>query len=168
MHETNARRIMEVKSRHHLRSDEVREIETALEDSLGVELNADTYELVELEDSEFDIVLVDGEPTVVYVEEEPFLTVQGANSYPPTKRVVTVDAGAVSFVSDGADVMRPGIVEANDDIEPGDLVTIAEETHGKVLAIGRAKTDGDEMVGDSGKVVESIHFVGDELYEFVI
>ncbi|WP_231184696.1 RNA-binding protein [Haladaptatus sp. DYF46] len=159
---------MEVKSRHHLRSDEVREIETALEDSLGVELNADTYELVELEDSEFDIVLVDGEPTVVYVEEEPFLTVQGANSYPPTKRVVTVDAGAVSFVSDGADVMRPGIVEANDDIEPGDLVTIAEETHGKVLAIGRAKTDGDEMVGDSGKVVESIHFVGDELYEFVI
>ncbi|MFH5797573.1 RNA-binding protein [Haladaptatus sp. CMAA 1911] len=159
---------MEVKSRHHLRSDEVREIETALEDSLGVELDADTYELVELEDSEFDIVLVDGEPTVVYVEEEPFLTVQGANSYPPTKRVVTVDAGAVSFVSDGADVMRPGIVEANDDIEPGDLVAIAEETHGKVLAIGRAKTDGGEMVGDSGKVVESVHFVGDELYEFVI
>jgi PUA-domain protein len=168
MHETNARRIMEVKSRHHLRSDEVREIETALEDALGVELDADTYELVELENSEFDIVLVDGEPTVVYVEEEPFLTVQGANAYPPTKRVVTVDSGAVSFVSDGADVMRPGIVEASDDIETDDLVAIAEETHGKVLAIGRAKANGDEMVGDSGKVVESVHFVGDDLYEFVV
>jgi PUA-domain protein len=159
---------MEIKSRHHLRSDEVREIETSLEDTLGVELDADTYELVELEDSEFDIVLVDGEPIVVYIEEEAFLTVEGANAYPPTKRVVTVDAGAVSFVSDGADVMRPGIVEANDDIESGDLVAIAEETHGKVLAIGRAKTGGDEMVGDSGKVVESVHFVGDELYEFVV
>ncbi len=159
---------MEVKSRHHLRSDEVREIDTALEDTLGVELDADTYELVELEDSAFDIVLVDGEPTVFYIDDEPFLTVQGANSYPPTKRVVTVDAGAVSFVSDGADVMRPGIVEASDDIESGDLVVIAEETHGKVLAVGRAKTDGDEMVGDSGKVVESVHFVGDDLYEFVV
>ena len=26
--------------------------------------------------------------------------------------------------------------------------------------------DGDEMVGDSGKVVASIHHVGDDLYEF--
>lgn len=168
MAKNDARADMQVKSRHHLRSDEVREIEEALANTVGVELDADTYELVELEDSEFDIVLVDGEPTVVYVEEEPFLTVQGANAYPPIRRVVTVDAGAVSFVSDGADVMRPGIVEANDDIETDDLVAIAEETHGKVLAIGRAKANGDEMVGDSGKVVESVHFVGDDLYEFVV
>ncbi|WP_458207096.1 RNA-binding protein [Haladaptatus sp. NG-SE-30] len=159
---------MQVKSRHHLRSDGVREIEDALANSLGVELDADTYELVELEGTEFDLVLVDGDPVVVYVDDDPFLTVQGANEYPPTSRIVTVDAGAVSFVSDGADVMRPGIVEADDDIESGDLVAIAEETHGKVLAIGRAKTTGDDMVGDSGKVVESIHFVGDDLYEFTV
>jgi PUA-domain protein len=159
---------MEVKSRHHLRSDEVREIEDALTDSLGVELDADTYELVELDGTEFDIVLVNGDPVVVYVDDQPFLTVQGANAYPPTSRVVTVDAGAVSFVSDGADVMRPGIVEADEDIEPGDLVAIAEETHGKVLAIGRAKTTGDDMVGDSGKVVASVHYVGDDLYEFTV
>jgi len=80
--------------------------------------------------------------------------------------VVTVDAGAVSFVSDGADVMRPGIVEADADIESGDLVAIAEESHGKVLAVGRATTAGDDMVGESGKVVESVHHVGDDLYEF--
>ncbi|GAA0247390.1 RNA-binding protein [Halobacterium noricense] len=159
---------MQVKSRHHLRSDEVREIETALETTVGVELDADTYELVELEGTEFDLVLVDGEPVVVYVGDEPFLTVQGANAYPPTDAVVTVDAGAVSFVSSGADVMRPGIVEADGDIESGDLVAIAEETHGKVLAIGRAKTTGDDMVGDSGKVVESVHHVGDDLFEFSV
>ncbi|WP_227355574.1 RNA-binding protein [Haladaptatus salinisoli] len=159
---------MEVKSRHHLRSDEVREIEDALADSLGVELDADTYELVELDGSEFDLVLIDGDPVVVYVDDRPFLTVRGANAHPPTSHLVTVDAGAVSFVSDGADVMRPGIVEADDDIEPGDLVAIAEETHGKVLAIGRAKTTGDDMVGDSGKVVESVHHVGDDLYQFAV
>jgi len=159
---------MEVKSRHHLRSDEVREIEQRLADRLGVELNADSYELVELEDSEFDLVLVDGEPAVLYFEEEPFLTVRGANEYEPQTRVVTVDAGAVSFVSDGADVMRPGIVEADDDIAAGDLVAIAEESHGKVLAVGRAQTDGDDMVGNEGKVVSSVHHVGDELYEFTV
>jgi len=63
--------------------------------------------------------------------------------------------------------MRPGIVEADSAIREGDLVVIAEETHEKVLAVGRALVvDGDNMVGDSGKVVESIHHVGDELYEF--
>jgi len=95
-----------------------------------------------------------------------FLTVRGANEYPPQNHVVTVDSGAISFVSDGANVMRPGITEATDDIEPGDLVVIVEETHSKALAIGRAEADGDDMVGDSGKVVESLHHVGDDLYEF--
>ncbi len=79
-----------------------------------------------------------------------------------------MDAGAVSFVSDGADVMRPGIVEADDDISADDLVVIAEETHGKSLAVGRAQTDGDDMVGDSGKVVKSLHHVGDDLFEFAV
>jgi PUA domain protein len=64
--------------------------------------------------------------------------------------------------------MRPGIVEADDSIEPGDLVAIAEETHGKVLAIGRADVPGSEMVGDAGKVVKSLHHVGDDLYAFSV
>ncbi|MFC6975426.1 RNA-binding protein [Halomicroarcula sp. GCM10025709] len=159
---------MNVKSRHHLRSDEVDAITTALSDNLGVELDADSYEKVEFDDSDWDVVLVDGDPLVLYVDDEPFLTVEGANDYPPQKHVVTVDAGAISFVSDGADVMRPGITEADDDIAEGDLVAIAEESHGKVLAIGRAMTDGGDMVGDSGKVVSSIHHVGDDLFEFSV
>ena len=157
---------MEIKSRHHLRSDAVSELESTIAEQLGVDIDGDSYELVELEGSEFDIVLVDGDPAVLYFEEEPFLTVEGANQYEPQSHVVTVDAGAVSFVSDGADVMRPGIVEADDDIEDDDLVAIAEESHGKVLAVGRARVDGSEMVGDEGKVVDSIHHVGDDLYEF--
>jgi len=157
---------MEVKSRHHLRSDDVREVETAISNALGVDLDGDTYELVEIEDSEFEVVLVDGNPDVLYVEDEPFLMVSGANAHEPRTRVVTVDAGAISFVSNGADVMRPGIVDADDAIADGDLVAIAEESHGKVLAIGRALTDGTDMVGPEGKVVESVHHVGDDLYEF--
>ncbi|WP_222917217.1 RNA-binding protein [Natrinema sp. SYSU A 869] len=157
---------MQVKSRHHLRSDAVSDLEEVLEEQLGVSPDGDAYERVEFEDTDWEVVLIDGEPQVAYFDEGPFLTVRGANAYEPEKRLVTVDAGAVSFVSDGADVMRPGITEATDEISPNDLVVIAEESHGKVLAVGRARVDGTEMAGDEGKVVDSLHHVGDELYEF--
>ncbi|KDE60060.1 RNA-binding protein [Halostagnicola sp. A56] len=157
---------MEVKSRHHLRSDVVSDLETTLADQLGVDLDGDAYERVEFEAVDWEVILVDGEPQIAYFDDEPFLTVRGANAYEPEKRLVTVDSGAISFVSDGADIMRPGITEATGDITGGDLVVIAEESHGKVLAVGRARVDGTQMVGDEGKVVDSLHHVGDDLYEF--
>jgi PUA-domain protein len=159
---------MEVKSRHHLRSDEIRELEATLEAALGVNLDGEAYERVDLVGTEFDLVLVDGDPQVFVVDGEPFLTVRGANAYPPERRVVTVDAGAVQFVSDGADVMRPGIVDADEVIDPGDLTVIVEETHGKALAVGRSLEPGADLPGESGKVVESVHHVGDDLYEFSV
>ncbi len=168
---------MDVKSRHHLRSDAITAIQERIEADLGVTVEADSFEKVEFDNSDWNVVLVDGDPLVLYVdseatasdaEEEPFLTVRGANEFPPTTRIVTVDAGAIQFVSDGADVMRPGIVEADDVIESGDLVVINEEGHGKFLAIGRALTDGSDMVGSEGRVVESIHHVGDDLYELTV
>lgn len=170
---------MDIKSRHHLRSDAIDEIQEALASNLGVTLEADSFETVELTDGDWDLVLVDGDPLVLYVESdeggsqdgpdgvtgEPFLTVEGANAYPPSEHVVTVDAGAIQFVSNGADIMRPGIEAADESIAEGDLVVINEETHGKFLAIGRALVDGSDMLGDEGRVVESIHHVGDDLFE---
>jgi len=157
---------MEIKSRHHLRSDAISEIEEALAENLGVDLDSTTVEKVELTSDEWDVVLVDGDPHVFYLDGNPFLTVDGANAHEPTRHIVTVDAGAIQFVSDGADVMRPGIVDADEDIEEGDFVVIDEENHGKFLAVGKALVDGDEMVGEDGRVVESLHHVGDDLYEF--
>ena len=143
-------------------------IQDTLADRLGIDVAADAFELAELADADFDVGLVDGEALVWYPEDEPFLTVRGANAFEPTKYLVTVDAGAISFVSDGADVMRPGITEADPAIEAGDLVIVVEESHGKALAVGRALTDGADMVGEAGKVVESLHHVGDELYAFEV
>lgn len=159
---------MEVAARHHLRSDEVDRLQEAVATELSVTLEGDTFELVELEGSPFDLVLIDDEPLGCYIDDQPFLTVRGANVFPPESNVVTVDAGAVSFVSDGADVMRPGIVEADPDIDEGDLVVIVEETHRKALAVGEALVDGTEMLGDQGKVVKSRHHVGDDLFELTV
>lgn len=161
---------MEIKSRHHLRSDAVRALQDTLTDELGVSLDGERFELIEFEADPFDIVAVDGDPLVFYYtangDRRPFLTVRGANAVSPTRRTVTVDSGAVSFVSNGADIMRPGIEAADETITAGDLVVIQEGTHDKALAVGQARVDGEDLLGDEGKVIDSIHHVGDELYAF--
>ena len=48
---------MQVKFRHHLRSDAVADIEETLSAALGIDLAGDSYERVEFADSERDLVL---------------------------------------------------------------------------------------------------------------
>jgi PUA-domain protein len=85
---------------------------------------------------------------------------------PPGTKHVTVDMGAVKFLCNGADIMGPGIVDADASIAPGDLVWVREEKHSKPLAIGAALVGGPEMVRGKGKAVQSLHHVGDSLWEF--
>jgi len=74
---------MQVKSRHHLRSDAVSDLEETLEDQLGVSSEGDAYERVEFEETDWEVVLIDGEPRVAYFDEEPFLTVRGPTPTSP-------------------------------------------------------------------------------------
>lgn len=158
---------MEISARHHLRADQVDALRETIESRFGATLDGESFEAVSFTSIDDEFVLVDGEPTVLRIDgSDPILTVRGANAFEPDRRIVVVDAGAVSFVSDGADVMRPGIVEADEAIAPDEYVLIAEETHRKVLAVGRARVAGGEMLGEQGKVVDSIHHVGDEWYTF--
>lgn len=157
---------MKLKSRHQLRKSQSKEMVNKLRPMLeDVDdlFKKKRFELAHVDD--YELLLVDGEPLFVMIEGEPFFTVRGALELQPTKRNVVVDAGAVSFVAKGADVMRPGIVSADSDIKEGDLIIIIEQTHGKPLAIGRAMVPGDQMRGDSGKVIKTMHRVGDKLWD---
>ncbi len=72
--------------------------------------------------------------------------------------------GAVKFVVNGADIMRPGIVEIAD-VNEGEYVVIVDENNRKALAVGIALYSGEEMKQkDGGKVIKNIHYVGDELW----
>ena len=76
--------------------------------------------------------------------------------------------GAVKFVTNGADIMAPGIVDADDTIAVDDSVWICDETHKKPLAVGIALKSGIEMVQqEKGKAVKMIHHVGDELWNLM-
>jgi PUA-domain protein len=156
---------MKVKSRHHLKGSDARKIiakiEPFLEDSSR--LRRASLEMA-ISDDGVDLIFIDGRPLMMIVEEQPFFTVLGAIELMPNKRLVVVDAGAVRFVVNGADIMKPGIVSADPEIAIGDLVVIVEERHKKPLAIGRALVAGTEMKGE-GKAVKSLHHVGDVIWK---
>ena len=117
-----------------------------------------------------DVVLEDDK---IYVNEEmqwwylegelvPHLKLVQDNNF---LKKVTVDIGAIKFIAKGADIFRPGITFFDEDIESGELVAIEEEGHGKILALGIASGTTKEMEEiDGGKVIKTIHYVGDEIW----
>jgi len=142
----------------------LKDLEYALGEEM-LELEKKTLEKVTLD--EFSLILVDGKPLLFEIEGHLFPTVRGALEMGLQKRLVIVDKGAIRFVSKGADIMAPGILEADPEIKEGDLVIIVEETHRKALAIGKALMEGQQMVdADSGKAIKSITHVGDKLWNF--
>ncbi len=84
-------------------------------------------------------------------------------------RKITVDEGAIRFVTNGADVMRPGVVDIDDDISAGDFIVIVDCNHRKPLAVGISLYSSDDMQKlEKGKVMENIHHVGDALWTMEI
>ncbi|HET8686119.1 MAG TPA: RNA-binding protein [Methanosarcina sp.] len=157
---------MKVKSRVQLRKNVKNKMLKDLVSTFGEEMSGledKTLEKITLE--EYSLILVDGKPLLFEIEGHLFPTVRGALEMGLQKRVVTVDKGAIRFVSNGADIMAPGVVEADPEIKEGDFVIIVEETHRKPLAIGKALMEGSEMVeATSGKAIKSITHVGDKLW----
>ena len=84
-----------------------------------------------------------------------------------TMRYITVDKGAIPFVSKGADVMRPGILKIDPLIKKNDLVKIQDSQYNRALAVGEALYDAAEMEAmEKGKVIAHKHGVSDEVWSF--
>jgi PUA-domain protein len=157
---------LKVKSRVQLRKNAKNKMLKDLVSTFGetmAGLENKVLEKITLDD--YSLILVDGKPLLFEIEGQLFPTVRGALEMELNKRIVTVDKGAIRFVSNGADIMAPGIVGADSGIKEGDLVIIVEEIHQKPLAIGKALMKGPQMVeADSGKAIKSITHVGDKLW----
>lgn len=82
---------------------------------------------------------------------------------------VVVDMGAVKFVSSGADIMRPGIVELDKTIKKDELVVVVDQTHKKPLCVAKALFSGEEISSlKQGKVLRNLHWVGDVVWNAVL
>ncbi len=158
---------MAVKRRHFLKADAARHVLAALSSYDTEHALAGTLELVE--SAHFSLIALNGVPVAMCIDGEPFFTVRGALELKPRKHLVTVDMGAVKFIRNGADVMSPGIVAADESVGPSDPVVVVEERHKKPLGIGIALISGAEMVQSSkGKAIKIVHHVGDAIWALTL
>tara|TARA_Y100000034_G_C6835939_1_gene377757 strand:+ start:140 stop:586 length:447 start_codon:yes stop_codon:yes gene_type:complete len=120
---------------------------------------------VELLEGEFKIIAINQVPAFFYYQEQWVPTLKFLQTNLLLKKI-TVDMGAVKFVVNGADIMRPGIVEIELEIKKNDFIVIIDQNNKKSLAVGIALLNSEEMQNSSsGKVIKNIHYVGDELWK---
>jgi len=158
---------LRVRKRGRMREKDIKQMSEKLTEELGVEIFG-VKDVVDMaESSEFNVIFVNNEILALVIEGRSFLTVRGLLKYKATKRFVTVDMGAVPFVTKGADVMGPGIVDADPGIQPGDFVWIRDVKFLKPLAIGESLLSGQELMErKSGKAIKSLAYVGDKLWKY--
>ena len=155
-----------IRKRKRIRSKEAKAYSEEIERVLGVTLFTSDDAVDLAESSEFNVLFVNGEILALVYQGKAFLTVRGLLKHRPQKKFVTVDMGAVPYVINGADIMMPGIVDADAGIEAGEMVWIRDVKNMVPLAIGVTSVSGEEMrKGGTGKVIKTVHNVGDKLWK---
>ena len=160
-----------IKKRHTIRKDEAHSVMAALEHQIRssvVLFRAERVERVET-DSPFTLYLINRQPVIMKYEDWVFPTLKGALLHPFPERRITVDQGAIPFVINGADVMRPGITGVTQDVTAQEPVLVVDEIHNKPIAVGVALLGGSEILqATKGKMVKTIHYVGDQLWRLEV
>lgn len=159
---------MKTKKRNFLKNKKIKEIKNQLGIYENIIPKKSQVEYIKVEDMPV-IYLIDGEPLLMQTEDKIIPTLKAILNQKTIENEVVVDMGAINFVIKGADIMSPGIVDAQDTITEGDTVVIVDEQHHKPLAIGTALITGPEMVeNNKGKAIKNLHYVGDPTWTLEI
>ncbi len=157
--------VLKLRRRTRLRRKEVDSWFRRLSEDFGMPMPTDETPVDQAEAGDLRLLLREDEAVALIFGDAIVPTVRGLLAFPAQKRFVTVDMGAVPFVYNGADVMAPGIVEADPAIRAGDFVWVRDEKNRRPLAVGRAIMDGPTMAREErGKALETLHHVGDDLW----
>lgn len=120
-------------------------------------------DFVELIDDK--IIMINKVPSFFYYEKKLVPTLKLLQSQPLLKSI-TIDMGAIKFIANGADLMRPGVKDINKEIKKGDFVSVIDENNKKPIAVGIALYDAEDMLKmTSGKVTQTIHYLSDEIWK---
>ncbi len=147
--------------KQRLRRKEAKKIAKNIEERFGIKLSTE-MDVVKVDG--WKVILINDEPLLFEYEGEWFPTVLSIIKFKPEKGKVVVDKGAMPFVMNGADIMRPGIVWADKGIKKGDFVYVTVEEKDTPLAVGIALVDGEEMIGNKGKAIKNIHHIKDKIW----
>ena len=154
-----------IKNKHSLKRKEIKQFFIDVKKIFSISFRDIDFKV---ESGFFDnikIIFIDDDPCFMYIDNILYFTIMGVLKFKPRDKFVVVDMGAVEFIASGADVMAPGIVDADLGIMKDDQVWICDVNHKKPLAIGNAIMSGSEMLSESkGKSVKIIHYVGDKYW----
>ena len=154
--------------RHFLRENEAKRIVAEFSKSLKMaseELLGSKPDVEIAEVGTDEVFIINGEPAFAKSGERFFPTLVFEKLLRLLPKVV-VDMGAVPHICNGADVMAPGVLHIEGDFNKQEFVLIADEHHGKPLAIGIALFDSRATENrKQGKIVKTIHHVGDKLWD---
>lgn len=152
-------------TRHYLKRKQLKQENRRLGDYYGFDFSLPDSPLERASSPDWDLLLIDKVPVFFRHEGAFYLTLKGLDRYPVECKFVTVDMGAVPYLANGADIMAPGIIDADPSIEKGDVVWVRDERNLKALSAGVSRCSGTKMVELSkGKVIDTLHYVGDELW----
>ncbi|AEH07131.1 RNA-binding protein [Methanothermococcus okinawensis] len=158
---------MEIKRRYCLKKKELKRIREELNNIFGIEVipkNANGELAIT---DNYEMILLNNEPIAFKLNDKIYPTLKTLLTHELNKGKVVVDMGAVRFLAKGADVMAPGIVDADENIKKGDVVFVVDETHGRPLCVGEALMDGKEMKeSNKGRAIKTIHYIGDDIWKF--
>ena len=163
---------MKIKQRHFIRKSELR----PLKDEILKQYDQKFVDQIFPKKSNVEIIQTEAGDTL-YAINNVLKLFKSEDGYIPVLtlllnkqvdlKTIVVDFGAIRYVANGADIMRPGITKIDPSIKKGDIVAIIEETKNRALAIGKAMFDAPEMeVKSSGKVVKNLHTIQDSIWEF--
>jgi len=164
---------MEIKSRRFARKKEIGELRKGIEERfppLAEVLGRKEKVEVAGTTGGYRLFLIEGKPYFFELEGEYYPLLRAVLTLSEIHSgYVVVDQGAIPHVVNGADIMRPGVVEVSEDVTKGGLVVVLEEKHGKPIALGISLWDYSDFQGEStGKCIENIHYVGDRLWEMKV
>ncbi|GAI41538.1 unnamed protein product [marine sediment metagenome] len=165
-------KFLDIKQRHFIRSSEIKEIISQIKKTYFQSF----VDKIFPKKSKVERILIEHGDELIAINNKLSLWKKGKIYIPILSlllednlglKTIVVDMGAIKFVTNGADIMRPGITKIEPSIKKGDIVRIADETHDRILAVGQATFDAREMEKKtSGKVVKNLHTIKDPVWKF--
>lgn len=150
--------------RKPLSKKEIKELNVKLE-PFGISF--DKKQKMELVDEKY--YFIDREMALFILNDSIIPTLKWQLTHGVSLPAVTVDMGAVKFITNGSDVMRPGITDIPTGLEKRSIVTIIDEQNKRPIVIGELLFSSEELQEkDSGKVIKNIHYIGDDLWNMVL
>lgn len=113
------------------------------------------------------IIAKDGQIILIEMKDLTFPHLKVIRKLEHNYPIISVDTGAIRFVTNGADIMRPGIVNIVEEVVEGSMVLVVEETKGAPLCYGIALYDAVDMRAmEGGKCIKNLHYLKDKYWDF--